>query len=217
LSCSLSWGASASDFMALVEYFEAERLLKRHGIRSVESRYVRSAEEAAAFSAGEQIVLKAVSGKALHKAKSGLVIAGLAGDEIAKAYSSLERRAAPYRPYRILAQKMVRGSVEIIIGGSEDAQFGKMVLLGLGGIYVEAFRDFALRVCPINIDEALSMVRQLRSRSVIAPNAPRERMVAELVLKVARMYQNSKVKELDLNPVILHDGAYDAVDIRMIR
>ena len=92
-----------------------------------------------------------------------------------------------------------------------------MVLLGLGGIYVEAFRDFALRVCPIRMDDALSMVRQLRSRSMIAPDATKEKMIAELLLKAARMYRNSNMKELDLNPIILHDGTYDAVDIRMIR
>ena len=140
-----------------------------------------------------------------------------AEDEIARAYRSLEKRAAQYRPYHMLAQRMVGGNIEIIIGGNDDPQFGKMILLGLGGIYVEAFRDFAIRVCPIDMDEALSMVRQLRSRAVVAPDAARERMVAELVLKAARMYQNSDVKELDLNPVILHDGTYDAVDIRMIR
>lgn len=92
-----------------------------------------------------------------------------------------------------------------------------MILLGLGGIYVEVFRDFALRVCPLSMTDALSMVRQLRSRSVIAPDPSKERMIAELVLKAARMYQGSRIKELDLNPIILHDGTYDAVDIRMIK
>ncbi len=204
--------------MALVEYFEAEGLLKRNGIRSIESRYVRDANSAIKFAAGGSIVLKAVSGKALHKSKSGLVAAGLdSAPEIEKAFKAIERKAAPYRPYRILAQRMVKGGIEIIIGGNEDAQFGKMILLGLGGIYVEAFKDFALRVCPINMDDALSMVRQLRSRSIIAPDHAREKMIAELLLKASRMYRNSNVKELDLNPVILHDGTYDAVDIRMIR
>jgi len=202
----------------LVEYFEAEKLLKRSGIRSVESAYVRNAGAAVAFAGGQGIVLKAVSRLALHKSKSGLVMAGLrTPEDITKAYNLLEKRAAPYKPYRILAQKMVKGGVEIIIGGNEDAQFGKMILLGLGGIYVEAFRDFALRVCPISMDDAVSMVRQLRSKKVIAPDAADERMIAELLLKASRMYRNSNVKELDLNPVILHDGTYDAVDIRMIR
>jgi succinyl-CoA synthetase beta subunit len=204
--------------MALVEYFEAEGLLKRNGIRSIESRYVKDPSSAVKFANGQSIVLKAVSGKALHKSKSGLVAAGLSSDlEIERAFRTIERKAAPYKPYRILAQRMVKGGIEIIIGGNVDAQFGKMILIGLGGIYVEAFKDFALRVCPITMEDALSMVRQLRSRSIVAPDAARERMLADLLLKVSRMYRSSNVKELDLNPVILHDGTYDAVDIRMIR
>jgi len=204
--------------MALMEYFGAERLLKRSGIRSVESRYVKDAPAAIKFAAGGSIVLKAISGKALHKSKSGLVAAGLGSDgEITAAFKGLERKAKKYRPYKILAQRMVKGGIEIIIGGNEDAQFGKMVLLGLGGIYVEAFRDFALRVCPITMNDAISMVRQLKSRKVIAPNPRGEKMIAELLLKVSRMYGKSNAKELDLNPVILHDGTYDVVDIRMIK
>jgi succinyl-CoA synthetase beta subunit len=204
--------------MALVEYFEAEKLLRRNGIRSIGSVYVEDADAAVKFAGGGPIVLKAISGKALHKSRSGLVAAGLGSEaEIRKAFGSIERKAKPYRPYRMLAQRMVRGGIEIIVGGNEDAQFGKMLLLGLGGIYVEAFRDFALRVCPIGMDDAVSMVRQLRSRRIIAPDAARERMVAELLLKASRMYRNSDIRELDLNPVMLHDGTYDAVDIRMIR
>ena len=81
----------------------------------------------------------------------------------------------------------------------------------------EAFKDFALRVCPVDIKEATLMVRQLRSRNIIAPSSKSEKMVAELVVKAAKMYSNIGVKELDLNPIILHDGTYDAVDIRMIK
>lgn len=204
--------------MTLVEYFGAERLLKASGIRSIESRYVGDAASAVRFAGGNSIVLKAISQKALHKSRSGLVAAGLDSQvEIERAFAAIQKRAAPYKPYKVLAQRMVKGGIEMIIGGNEDAQFGKMILLGLGGIYVEAFRDFALRVCPISMDDALSMVRQLRSRKVIAPDAKTEKMIAELLLKVSRMYRSSNIKELDLNPVILHDGTYDAVDIRMIR
>ena len=204
--------------MALIEYFSAEKLLKRNGIRSIQSKYVKDANAAVKFAGKDSIVLKAVSGKALHKSKSGLVVAGLNSDaDIVKAFRQIERNAAKYKPYKIIAQKMVKGGIEIIVGGSEDAQFGKMILLGLGGIYVEAFKDFALRVCPITMQDAHDMVNQLRSKRVIAPDQKSEKMIAELILKVSKMYKNSDMSELDLNPVILHDGTYDAVDIRMIK
>ena len=204
--------------MGLVEYFEAERLLKRYGIRSIGSSYVDSAEEAADFAGGNGIVLKAISENALHKSKEGLVKTALVSErEIQNAYSELARKAARHKPYKMLAQKMVKGGIEIIMGEKTDIQFGKLVLLGLGGIYVEAFRDFALGICPISNDEAMDMIAQLRSKSIIAGDDTQRNLIANLLVKVSRMYSDSRIKELDLNPIILHDGTYDAVDLRMIR
>lgn len=204
--------------MELMDYAKAHALLEKYKIRSVESRYVESANEAARFSSGKPIALKVLSNKALHKSKSGLVALNLASEkEIEAAFGQLKSRAQKLRPYKILAQKMVRNGVEIIIGGSTDPQFGKMVLIGLGGIYVETFKDFALRLCPITRYDAASMLEQLKSRQIIAPNADAANSIIDMLLKVSKMFEDSSMKELDLNPVILHDNTYDAVDLRMIR
>jgi succinyl-CoA synthetase beta subunit len=202
----------------LVDYEKAAGLLKKYGISSVRSSYVGSAEEASSFLKGDDpIVLKAISQKALHKSKSGLVKLNLRSEEeIRKAYADLVKRAKPLRPYKILAQSMLSGGLEMIIGGSVDPQFGKMVLLGLGGIYVETFKDFALRLCPISTYDAASMLRQLRSRKIIAPDNRSENMIAGLLLRASRMFTESNLSEMDLNPIILHDGRYDAVDIRLL-
>jgi succinyl-CoA synthetase beta subunit len=204
--------------MSLMDYFKAEALLRRYGIRSVRSAYAESAHDAVRFANGKRIVLKAISRSALHKSKSGLVMADLDGErEIRLAYDALAKRAARYRPFRILAQRMAgEGGIEIIIGGRTDSQFGKLVLLGLGGVYVEAFRDFSVRVCPVGRAEAESMVMELRSRAVVAPNRRAVVMIANLIVRVSRLYSDNKISELDLNPVILHNGTYDAVDLRVI-
>ncbi len=202
----------------LLEYEKAQRLLSRYKIKSVDSGYVKSAEEAIKFAKGKPIVLKAISQKALHKSKSGLIKLNLYTDkQIAEAFKDLSRRAAKFKPYKVLAQKMVTGSVEIIIGGKVDQQFGKMVLLGLGGIYVETFKDFALRACPITKYDALSMINQLKSKKVIAPDAQSQERVAALLLKASKMFEENKMEELDLNPIILHDNTYDAVDLRVLQ
>lgn len=112
---------------------------------------------------------------------------------------------------------MVKNGIEIIIGGKTDQQFGKMILIGLGGIYVETFKDFALRLCPITEHDAESMLNQLKSRKVLAPDEKSSKMIKELLLKVSRMFENSDLTELDLNPVLLHDNTYDAVDLRLIK
>ncbi len=203
----------------LLDYMEAYGLLRRNGINALRAVYVQSASEAVRFAGGKPIVLKIISDKALHKTKSGVIKLNLSNErEIRAAYSELERKARTLKPYKVLAQDMVHSGLEIIVGGNTDAQFGKMVLIGLGGIYVETFKDFALRVCPIKRADAESMIDQLRSSKVIAPNDRDRRMLVKLLLGVSGLLvKNQAISELDLNPVILHGGTYDAVDLRIIK
>ena len=157
--------------MDLLDYMDAKKLLDKYGIKSIESAYVSSGKEAASFAAGRPIVLKVISNKALHKSKAGLVKLNLSNEkEIAAAFELLERKARQLRPHKMIAQKMAPGGVEVIIGGRTDPQFGHFVLIGLGGIYVEAFKDFALRLCPITEYDANEMIDQLRSKNVITYN-----------------------------------------------
>ena len=204
--------------MGLMDYKNAHRMLSKYGIKIVEGKYVSDVKEAISFSKGTPIAMKAISEKALHKSKNKLVGLNLASeDAITKSYNELSRKAKKFRPYKILAQKMITDGTEIIIGGKTDTQFGKMILIGLGGIYVETFKDFALRLCPINRYDAESMLQQLRSKRIIAPDSKTSGLVVNLLLNVSRMFTENNITELDLNPLILHDGTYDAVDLRIIR
>lgn len=204
--------------MELVEYNSAAKLVNSYKIKSIESKYVSSAKEALEFSKGKRIVLKVMSKKALHKSKAGLVKIGLKDqDDIEVAFNELSSRAKKYRPYKILAQMMAGEGLEIIIGGRNDSQFGKMVLLGLGGIYVETFKDFALRLCPITRFDAKSMITQLKSKEIITYNGRMESALEELLLKVSKLLEENKLEELDLNPVIIRQDGYEVVDIRILR
>ena len=203
--------------MPLMDYFDGRELLERHGIRSVESRYVSSAQDALQFSKGNPVVLKLISDKALHKSKAGLVKLNLSGVEIEEAYRELASKGRKLSPYRIIAQRMAEPGVEIILGGRTDAQFGRLILLGLGGIYVNVFKDFALRICPITTADAEDMIDQLKSRDIITFNGSNRKMLAKLIMEVnSLLVSNEKVQELDLNPVVVRDDGYEAVDIRML-
>ncbi len=204
-----------------MDYMKAYALMSKYGIRTVESKYVSSAEEAVRFSGGKPIVLKGLSQKALHKTKSGLVALNLSSpEEIRAAFKSVSAKSEQYKPYRILAQHMLpydSSNIEIIIGGKTDSQFGKLLLVGLGGIYVEVFRDFSARICPVGPYDADSMLSELRSYGIIAKDERQHLMLRELLLKVSRMLvENKEIDELDLNPIILHGGSYDAVDLRVL-
>lgn len=205
--------------MPLLDYMQAKRLLDRYGIRSIDGEYVGSAAEAVKFSGGRGIVLKLISDKALHKSKAGLVKLALREkEEITAAFNDLVRKGAKLRPYKILAQRMSEGGIEIIMGGNVDKQFGRMLLVGLGGVYVETFKDVELRLCPINKEDARGMLADLKSSKVVTYNGAATEMLASLLVKVSRLLvENGDVSELDLNPVIVREGSYDVVDIRIIR
>ena len=205
--------------MQLLEYFEAKRLLDRYGIHSVESRYVSSPEDAVRFASGKPVAMKVISGKALHKSKAGLVRLNVGSEQdVRRSYAELSRRAAGLKPYRIIAQKMAKPGVETIVGSKTDEQFGKFVLMGLGGIYVEAFRDFSLRLCPITRMDAEDMLGELRSRSIITHSGRSEKRVVDMLLKLSDLVsRNEGIREIDLNPVIIRDDGYDVVDIRILK
>ncbi|ASI14201.1 acyl-CoA synthetase subunit beta [Candidatus Mancarchaeum acidiphilum] len=202
----------------MMDFMEAVQLLKKYNINVVGSKYVESADDAVSFSNGDPIVMKVLSDKALHKTKSGVVKLDLSKPEdIKAAYDDLYSKAQELKPYKILAQKMIKGGTEIIIGGNTDPQFGKAVLLGFGGIYVETFKDVSLRVCPLTDYDAYSMIDSLKSKNIIAPDKESRDMVKGLIINVSKMLmENQNISELDLNPIILHDGTYDAVDLRFI-
>jgi succinyl-CoA synthetase beta subunit len=203
--------------MTLLDYMEAYGIMQKYGIRSIESSYVKSADDAVNFAKSKSIVLKVISQNAMHKSKSGLVVLDLNSPEkIRKAYAELEKKAQEFAPFKILAQVMAKKGIEIIIGGNTDPQFGKLILIGLGGIYVETFKDAASRVCPISSYDAKEMLLQLKSHNVIAPTPEAEKRVVDLLLKASRMFSETKISELDLNPIIINDDGYEAVDIRMI-
>jgi succinyl-CoA synthetase beta subunit len=202
----------------LMDYMEASRLLKKYGIKSVESTYVSNADEAIKFAGEDRIVLKVLSQKALHKSRNGLVELDLKGsDSIENAFNRLIKKAQQFEPYKVLAQKMVNKGVEVIVGGKIDPQFGKLVLIGLGGIYVETFKDFALRVCPIKSIDAESMLEQLKSEKIIAPDDKTRKMLVNLLVNASRMFYENEISELDLNPVIVYSGSYEAVDLRILK
>jgi succinyl-CoA synthetase beta subunit len=198
---------------------QAKKLLERYGINSIESTYIEDLEGLERFieKVGGKVALKAISEKALHKSKAGLVELNVNKENARERYTGLLKRAKQYAPFKILAQKMAEPGIEVIIGGREDQQFGKLILIGLGGVFVEAFKDFSLRVCPIKEYDALQMINELKSKNVITYNGKAERTIVSLLLKVSKMLEENEIKELDLNPVIIREKGYDAVDLRIIK
>ena len=111
----------------------------------------------------------------------------------------------------VLVQEMAPKGIEIIIGISNDALFGPMVLVGLGGVFVEIFKDVALYPAPMNKDEALGMLKKLKAYKLLTGyrgSKPADvDALAETIVKISDYAAKHRdtLKELDLNPVFVYE------------
>ncbi|MFN8636634.1 MAG: acetate--CoA ligase family protein [Chloroflexota bacterium] len=214
---------------------EAKRQLAELGLAVPASRVVRSADEAAcaAEELGLPVVVKVASPDILHKSDVGGVALGITSTEQASAaFERVIGSARRARPDARVEAALVEaacppGGVELIVGLFRDPVFGPVVMLGLGGIFVEVLRDVTFRMAPISRTDALQMLGELRGARLLdgvrgAPPVDRKAL-ADLLVVVAgpdglatRQDNGEVVEELDLNPVFAYaDGAVVA-DARVV-
>jgi acetyltransferase len=200
----------------ILEYVEGFNLLKKYGIKVAETKVVNSLEETYEFAKNRKIVLKLYSEKATHKAKLGLVKVDLSKEEIKEAFNYFRKIGKKFEPYEIIAQEMLKPGKEVIIGANEDSQFGKFVIVGLGGSYVEVFKDISSRLCPINKKEAREMIEEIKAKDILFKDERIKEKIAGLVAKVSKIVEKENIKELDINPVMVYENSYKVVDVRIM-
>jgi len=163
--------AHSANTRALSEY-ESKKLLADNGV-PVDLGYIAKTKAEVkeyAEKIGYPLVMKVESNDILHKSDVGGVMLNIKSLEQAEeAYDKILANAAQHAPNAkingILMQKMLKAGTEMIIGLNSDPQFGPMLLVGMGGVFVEVFKDAALYPVPLNHDEALHMLQALKSLS----------------------------------------------------
>ena len=109
---------------------------------------------------------------------------------------------------------MVRGGSEFFVGAKRDAEFGTVIIVGLGGSQLELIHDTAVHVGELRPDSARVLVQSLRNQQLLT--SAKRRILIQLLLRVHQlMVANSKIQELDFNPVILTDTNYQILDVRI--
>jgi len=207
---------------------ESKELLGQSGINVNDTRLASSKPETASISEqlGFPVVLKIASPDIVHKSDAGGVRTGLettqqvgqAYDEILKAASQKHPKA---RVHGVSVQKMATPGVEVIIGMSKDAQFGPVLMFGLGGVWVEILEDFSLRVIPVTRRDVREMIKEIKGYKMLTgyrgmPPVD-EAKLEDMLLSVADFVTKYPVvKELDLNPVIADSEGAIAVDARIV-
>jgi len=195
---------------------DAFRLLAAYGIASPPARLAHAGDEAAriAENFGTAVALKAESPAILHKTDAGAVRLGVRGaDDVRAAFATIVdnvRRHDPPAPLDgVLVQAMVTGGTEMVVGLHLDPQFGPVVMVGLGGIFVEVLEDVAFGAVPLTRGDAEDMLASLRGARILdgvrgRPRADRAALV-DVLLAVSRLGAEAggAIAELDLNPVVV--------------
>jgi acyl-CoA synthetase (NDP forming) len=207
-----------------------KRLLASASIPVPRGVVARDAVEAAAAAAGliPPLVVKVVSRNLLHKSDVGGVRLGL--PDVAAATSAIAAMSAVPAIAAAgidgwLIEEMAPKGQEVVIGGYRDPQFGPVVMVGLGGIFVEVLKDVAFRICPIDVDDARGMLGELRCAALldgVRGQRPVDKAaLIDVLLKIGGrdgllMRLASDIAELDINPIVVGERGLVAVDARVI-
>ena len=206
----------------------AKSILKSYGIKVPGYALVNSADQAAkaARKLGFPLVMKVVSPQILHKTDVGGVKVGIDNvKDIKKTFSDMYKRLSKKKGVQlkgILLEKMVPKGIELIVGLQNDPQFGPVIMVGIGGVLTEIFRDVAFRMLPITIDDAKSMLDELKGSKMLKGfrgSAPIDiNMLSKALVQIGKLGVDnaSHFDSIDFNPIVVYPKSYAVVDAKII-
>ncbi|HZM12997.1 MAG TPA: acetate--CoA ligase family protein, partial [Bacteroidales bacterium] len=198
---------------------EAMNILATYGLPVVPSVTTTSPEEAvsAAGKIGYPVAMKIVSDTIVHKSDVGGVVLDVSsGEDVRKTYATIVENVLKIKPETtikgIQVSKMISSGEEVILGVKRDPSFGPVIMFGLGGLYVEVFRDVSFRIAPVDESIADSMIRQIKSYKIlngIRGRAPRDiAAIKECLMRLSQLAIDfPQIEEMDINPLmVLNEG-----------
>jgi acyl-CoA synthetase (NDP forming) len=207
---------------------ESKELVAEAGIPVIKTKLAKSKAEAIEISKklGFPVVLKIVSPDIIHKSDIGGVKLNLANaTQVGRAYAEIMAAAKKANKKAdiqgVSIQKMAKPGVEVIMGMSKDAQFGPVLMFGLGGVFVEVLKDVAFRIVPLVRRDASQMIREIKGYPLLEGYRGQEpaniTALEDLLLKLSTFVDKTpQIKEMDLNPIFAYKNGAVAVDARVI-
>lgn len=205
----------------------AKQILTHYGVNVPSYALVSSAEDAEkkAKELGFPLVAKIVSPQILHKTDEKGVKVGLNSElQVRETFNEMYGRLSKkFSVKGMLIEKMVpKGITELIVGLQNDPQFGPVIMLGLGGIFTEIFKDISFRVLPINKEDAMEMIESLQGKQILKGFRGADPVnidvltnalvnIGKLGIDMAAYYDS-----IDFNPVIAYTNDYYVVDAKII-
>ena len=226
---SILAAARASGRGSLLEP-EAKDVLRSYSISVPRAVVLADADDALGDLASLQapFALKVISSGVLHKSDVGGVrvgISDIAGVRAARIEMRTQMESMGLRVEAFLVEEMASRGHELTVGGILHPQFGPVLMVGLGGVFVEVLNDVSFRICPINLRDAFAMLSELRGRAIL--DGARGGVVADIeaitavLLKIGGEFGlltelADEIAEVDLNPLIVGASGVCAVDARVI-
>ncbi len=207
---------------------ESKKILNQIGIPAVETKLARTQKEALSIckKIGFPVVLKISTPDIIHKTDSGGVKLSInSNKEVIKAFKEILEQVKQKSPdatiQGISVQRMLPQTLEVIVGVTKDPQFGPVIMFGLGGIFVEVFKDVSFRIIPVERKDAQEMIQEIKGYPLLMGYRGREPAnipaLVDIILKLSKFVEeNPQVKELELNPIFAYKEKALAVDARIL-
>ncbi len=175
---------------------------------------------------GYPVVLKVISPDIAHKSDvGGVMVSIMNDDELQESYTRIHESVKKYLPNAmvigVLVQEMVPTPIEVIVGLKRDRQFGPVIMFGLGGVFVEILKDVSFRICPIDKQDAMDMITEIKGYPILKGyrNIPSVdiQALADILLLVSRMaLEEPVISEMDLNPIAVDGRCAKVLDARVL-
>jgi acetate---CoA ligase (ADP-forming) len=205
-----------------LDEFVSKQFLGTYGIPAVEEALAPDLDTClqAAARMGYPVVMKGLQPGGVHKTELGLVCLDIRNRTAATRTFKMLMKKMQGRG-QILVQRQVKGRLELILGLVRDPQFGPCVMIGLGGIMAEVFRDAAFAAAPLSLQEALDLIGRIKGQLLLdgfrgSPPADRNELARLLVALGHIGLAWPRIQEIDINPLIVTDTGMTAVDATVI-
>lgn len=207
---------------ALSEY-EAKQVLAAYGIPVTREILIedRNSVEKSCRKIGYPLVMKGCSAEIAHKTEKGLIHVDIrSAAEALKAFDEIMTGMSGYGG-GVLIQELIKGRRELVMGMTRNEQFGPCIMFGLGGIFTEILQDITFRKAPLEIDDAMTMMQEIKAHKIIdgarGMEAADKGIIADMLINVGRIgLEIEQILEIDLNPVIISGKNPVVVDALMI-
>ena len=223
-------GKFLSNGRAFIPEVETIDLLHTYGLPVPQGRLATTVDEAVkiAEDIGYPVVLKVVSDQVIHKSDvNGVELDIQSAKELKEAYQRIQDNVTARMPDATISGiyviRMITGCEELILGIKRDPSFGPVLMFGMGGIFVEIFKDVSFGVAPLGYEEAKNMIEQTRAYEILKGSrgrAPRDiDSIIDAMLRLGQMAADFPgIEELDINPMFVMDEGKGSVvgDARMI-